>query len=468
MSDQGGLFPVDADDEYLLKHVNAVALMPVPGGRRISALGRRIFNVLLRRAQEGGEQDEYQARLHEIVDDAGYNSNDTAPIRKILRELMSTTVEWQSPTNGEIETWDACNLLSGAGTTKDKRTGAVTVRWRYDTKVRAQLLSPDRYARLSLEAITQLSTHSAMALYEICARYVDNPRHLTARQHWRWWRPVLTGVHSDDSKAEYRFFKRDVLHRAIAEINACTNIEVRGPIEHKERDNRTIAEIQFEVFAKADMPARKPALPPGALAARSPLGQVVVDDLPLIGLAITLGVKQFEAEALIRKHGPAPLAAALDELGKRLKMPSDKVGAVLKPGSWLRANMARVALQEADPVPDADPGVSAESLSKHRAAWTDEWLRRRKDRLRKGFQELGEADQQDLIDAFRHELKASAQTQLHKRLDSSGWQHRMVLSAFIKFYAMRVMGDDWDKPSADDILAIAAELAIAGQKPARP
>ena len=214
MPEQGGLFPIDADDEFLLKHVNAVALMPVPGGRRISLLGRRVFNVLLHRAQECGELDEYQARMHEIVSDAGYNSNDTAPIRKILRELMSTTVEWQSPTNGEIETWDACNLLSGAGTTKDKRTGAVTVRWRYDSKVRAQLLSPDRYARLSLEAITQLSTHAAMALYEICARYVDNPRHLTARQHWRWWRPVLTGVSSDDSKAEYRFFKRDVLHKA--------------------------------------------------------------------------------------------------------------------------------------------------------------------------------------------------------------------------------------------------------------
>ena len=450
------MFPVDVEDEHLLKHVNAVALMPVPGGRRISALGRRVFNVLLHRAQGDGEQDEYQARMHEIVGDAGYNSHDTAPIRKILRELMSTTVEWQSPTNGEIETWDACNLLSGAGTTKDKRTGAVTIRWRYDSKVRAQLLSPDRYARLSLEAITQLSTHAAMALYEICARYVDNPGHLTARQHWHWWRPVLTGVASDNSKAEYRFFKRDVLHKAIAEINACTNLEVRGPIEHKEKDNRTIAQIQFEVFAKSDNAARRQPVP---------LSQVVVDDLPLIGRAISAGVKQLEAEDLIRKHGPAPLAAALDELDKRMKMPSDKVGAVLRPGSWLRAHMARVAKLPSQPPPSTEPAISQEGLQKHRAAWTDEWLRRLKDRLRKGFEELGEDERQRLIEAFRQELKASAQTQLLKRLDSSGWHHRMVLAAFTKFYATRVIGEHWDKPSADDILAVAAELAIAGQTP---
>jgi len=458
MPEQARLFPADVDDEHLLKHVNAVALMPVAGGRRITALGRRVFNVLLHRAQEAGELDEYQARLHEIVGDAGYNSNDTAPIRKILRELMSTTVEWQSPTNGEIETWDACNLLSGAGTTKDKRSGAVTIRWRYDTKVRAQLLSPDRYARLSLEAITQLVSHPAMALYEICARYVDNPGHLTARQHWRWWRPVLIGVASDDSKAEYRFFKRDVLNKAVAEINARTNIQVRGPIEFKEKDNRTIAEIQFEVFAKSDLVARKQAIP---------LSHVVVDDLPLIGRALNVGVKQFEVESLIRKYSPGQLAAALDELDKRLKMPSDKVGAVLKPGSWLRAHMARVAQLAPAPAASNEPAVSPESLNKHRAAWTDEWLRRRKDRLRKGFQELGETQQQGLIDDFRQDLQASAQHQLLKRLDSSGWQHRMVLAAFIKFYAIRVIGDDWDKPSADDILAIAAELAIADRTPSK-
>jgi hypothetical protein len=473
MPDQAGLFPVDADDEYLLKHVNAVALMPVPGGRRISLLGRRLFNVLLHRAQETGEQDEYQARMHEIVRDAGYNSNDTAPIRKILRELMSTTVEWQSPTHGEIETWDACNLLSGAGTTKDKRTGAVTVRWRYDSKVRAQLLSPDRYARLSLEAITQLSTHSAMALYEICARYVDNPRHLTARQHWRWWRPVLTGVSSDDSKAEYRFFKRDVLHKAIAEINACTNLEVRGPIEHKEKDNRTVAEIQFEVFAKSTYAPSSPFAPRPLGETAGPLQQVLVEDLPLIGRAINAGVRQSEAEELIRKHGASALSTALAELEKRLKMPSEKVGAVQKPGSWLRVHMERVAklapaqgrAGRAGAGPGAEPGPSAESLQKHRAAWTDEWLRRRKERLRLGFQELPAAAQQSLVQAFRQSLQDTGQTQLQKRLDSSGWQHRMVLAAFTRFYALQEIGEQWDKPSAEDILGIAAELALTGQQP---
>ena len=451
MPTQAGLFTAEADGEVLLKHVNAIALMPTVGGRRISVLGRKIFNVLLYRSQEEGERDEYEARLHEILEGAAYNSNDTTPIRKILRELMSTTVEWQSPSNGEIETWDACNLLSGAGTTKDKRTKAVTVRWRFDSKVRAQLLSPDRYARLSLEAITQLSTHSAMALYEICARYVDNPGHKTARQHWRWWRPVLTGFASDDSKAEYRFFKRDVLNKAVAEINACTNLEVRGPVEFKERDNRTISDIQFEVRLKDRAPTEQ---------RNAPLINVVVDDLPIIGRAINAGVKQFEAEALIHKFGPGLFAAGVVELENRVRMPSEKISLVLRPGGWLRAYLTKAAGLASEPretTTSAD--LSEDALKKHKAAWTDEWLRRVKDRLQRGFKELGEAEQGEVLDAFRSELRSSSQPQLLKRLDTSGWKHRLVISAFTKFYGSRVVGEHWDKPTSDDIIGIAAELA---------
>lgn len=90
-----------------------------------------------------------------------------------------------------------------------------------------------------------------MALYEICARYVNNPSHLTSRQNWKtWWRPVLTGVAADPEKAEYRFFNRDVLKKAVAEVNAKSNLQIIGPIEFKGSDNRTVIDIQFEVHYK--------------------------------------------------------------------------------------------------------------------------------------------------------------------------------------------------------------------------
>ena len=411
-------------------------------------LGRRLFNVLLHRSQDEGEQEEYEARLHEVISDADYNSKDTAPLKKILKELMSTTVEWQSPSSGEIETWDACNLLSGAGITKDKRSGAVTIRWRFDSKVRSQLLSPDRYARLSIEAITQLSSHAAMALYEICARYVDNPGHKTARQHWRWWKPVLTGYAGDDTKSEYRFFKRDVLNRAIAEINERTNIEVKGPIEHKERDNKTVSEIQFQVWFKAEKNSRD---------VRPPLHDVTPQDLPVIGRAISAGVKQEQAEDLLRKHGRAPLTSAVDDLVRRLEMPVAVVGEVRKPASWLKDNLERKAkharLVASSPMTKQ---ISAEEMKKRKAAWTETWLRSRKADLLRGFDELTELEKQKFLVDFRVELPGANLPHFLKRFDTSGWNHSMVRETFVKFLGVQLIGPDWFKPSSDDILAIAA------------
>ena len=185
-----------------------------------------------------------------------------------------------------------------------------------------------------------------------------------------------------------------------------------------------------------------------------------VNELPLVGRAINCGVKQFEAEALIRKYGPAAFAAAVAELEKRLKMPSDKVGVVAKPGGWLRAHMSNSRPAPGSPQ-DAKPELTEADLKKHRAAWTDEWLRRRKERLQLGFQELPTADQATVLAQFRSELVEREQGQVLKRLDMSGWQHRMVIAAFLRFYGTRVFGDDWEKPSADQLLAVAAEMGAA-------
>ena len=435
-------------DEYLHKHVNAVALVPVKGGRRISLLGRRVFNILLHRSMEDGDHDEYHARLHEIVKDTGYTSENTAYIKKILRELMSTTVEWQSPTDSEQETWDACNLLSGAGITKDKRTGAVTIRWRFDNQVRAQLLRPDRYARLSIDAITQLSSHAAMALYEICARYVDNPGHKTARQHWRWWHPVLTGISTDNSKAEYRFFKRDFINKAVAEINRLTNLEVKGPIEYKERDNKTIADIQFEVYLKKEQKNESN---------QKPLVFVEVTDLPIIGRAITFGIKQKEAETLLRKFGVDLLTIAIGEFEKRLQMPVEIVGEVINPNNWIKSILKRLATEKSEQ--EKPVIVTKERQRKQRSEWNDEWLIREKDSLLQDFKDKNEIDQQDELKEFHEILKKSNQIQILKRFEIDSWDHRMVRATFIKFLGIRKSGDLWDKPTADDLLTIASEIA---------
>ena len=46
-----------------------------------------------------------------------------------------------------------------------------------------------------------------------------------------------------------------------------------------------------------------------------------------------------------------------------------------------------------------------------------------------------------------------AHPSVRKRLDSHGWKHQLVTAELIRFFK----GIDWDKPTPQELLAIAAE-----------
>ncbi|NML18846.1 replication initiation protein [Azohydromonas caseinilytica] len=457
MPSQPALF--DEDDspacaEVVRKHVNAVALMP--RDRKITLLARRSFNVLLHVAQRQSGKDIYSAPLSEIINLSRFDSNNYELLKKTLKQLMGTVVEWQSPTSGEFDVWEASTLLAGCKLIKNRKSGAITIEWSYSPQIREQLMGPDRYARIALDVVTQLRSHAAMALYEICVRYIDNPSHLTARQHWRWWRPVLTGQQDDPAKKppQYRYFKRDVLAPAIAEINALSDIEVRGPVEHKGADNKTIEQIQFAVVRKktARSAASRPAVREREL---EPV------DLPLIGRAIDAGVKQDDAERLLQEFGPEALSAGLDSLHKRAALPPGVVDPVQNPGRYLRAVLPGVLKKAAPaevpaPAPRPKPAVVVDA-PRRQARWLDEWLRRAREALRQEILALPDAERAHWQRQFREHL-AEKRSALLKRFDTSGWTHSLFIQDFIRFYGNGTRGLGWDKPSAEQLLELAAEV----------
>ncbi len=110
-------------------------------------------------------------------------------------------------------------------------------------------MGPDR-----VELHRQLSTYTAVALYEICARYKDSPGGLTSRHEPEFWTRVLReggGI----KPREFRKFKNELLMPAVAEINEETEIEVEL-IEHREQS--TLQAVQFKVARKAKEKAKIP------------------------------------------------------------------------------------------------------------------------------------------------------------------------------------------------------------------
>ncbi len=426
--------PVDGP---LRKPVNTLAIVPTRSSK-ITVLARKAYNVLLYLAQQQGiDQDVFRAPLQSILRGVDFNSNAREIVKQHLRAMVSTTVEWQSPTAGEGEAWNVAGLLAHAKVYK--QSGENWVEWSFAPNIKHELLEPQRFARLRLDVISQLRRHSSVVLYEICARYRDVG--LTARQTWPWWRPVLTGsADTDDSlKQEYRFFKRDVLKLAVAEVNAVTDLDVEL-IEHKA--GRFISEIQFRVAKKQQeaLPLNHPPQPV---------------DLSQVVRAGAAGIRTEDAETLIHAHGNDAMKAGLDALAKRAA--SEFPEPLRDPHRYLRALLESRSVSEAKKAIEAAEAAPAKQRIAAAAAvegWTSEWVNRRRADAVAEFEALPPELQREWVDKLRaHLAERGAHPSVRKRLESHGWKHQLVAGELIRFFK----GAGWDKPDAQDLLTIAAE-----------
>lgn len=433
-----------ADFDPLKKPVNTLAI--VPQNRKITALGRKAYNVMLNIAQaQGVEKESFRAPLSEIVSGIDYGSNDIELIKKHLRAMVTTIVEWNSPTTGEGAKWTVCTLISHA--TIIKVSNQNFLEWGYAQPLRQELLTPSVFSKLSIGMLSQMHTHAGIVLYEICTRYKNVGR--TSRQHWRWWLPVLTGQPNSEKllKTEFRFFKRDTIKPAIAEVCAITDIEIEL-VEYK--DGKSISDLQFFVKTKAQvqLPLKTPPKPV---------------DLSLIKKAVNLGVSEEKAEELFNKFGDVALRDGLVDLEGRVA--SAFPSPVRDPYRYLKAILSGDGLKQVEVQPDpVEVQALANSASEKKqlelkAAWREEWLRRQRDKVIGLLKEQSDESIRDLESSLLEEMESrNAHPSLIKRLQGSGWDHQLIRHLMIDFYAKGALGEAWDKPTTDELLDIASEI----------
>lgn len=433
----------------LLKPVNTLGWTPKE--KKITILARKSWNVLLHLAQNQGlDKEVFSTTLSQVVRSIDYGSNDLELIKKHLRGMVSTTVEWQSPTSGEGGYWTVCGLLSHAKLSKVR--GEIWVEWSYAVNMRQELLEPRVFARLQLPILSQLRTHAGLALYEICARYKDIGR--TARQSWHWWRPVLTGRPENEktAKMEYRVFKRDCLRLAIAEVSAVTDIEIEL-VEYKA--GRFISDLQFLIRPKVqqDLPFAEPPKPV---------------DLAHVERAMRLGIDSDRAEALLEEFAEPAFVAGLAALEKRiasafpepLRDPYRYLKSLM-PGEAKRVHAEReVQAAKADPHSPASKEVQA---ARH-AKWTEQWVRERRARVIEELQRLSPDVQNDLERALLEDMeRRNVHPSIRKRLQTSGWEHQIVIQDMVRYYAQATHGEQWDQPTDRDILEVATRTGSGAE-----
>ncbi len=416
-------------------------IVMVPRAGRVTITGRRLYNVLLQVSQSklvlAGEMPPadflFEAPLAALLKSTGSNGDDRTAAKRYLSEMQDIKVDWQSTAPGDGTKWKSLNMLSQAEI--ELRHGENWCRWAFPPDIMGALFSPERWARIDLEVLKNLSSVPSLALYEICARYRDSPGGLTSRQTPGWWLDALSSGPAGAEKREWRKFKNERVKDAVTEINAGTDLEIEL-IEHKE--GRAVKEVQFAVRRKQRVQRQ--------IAEAGPV------DVGFVLRAATLGVPEPKLDGLIREFGLEFVKAKVDMLEKRLM--NRTLTKLENPLSYLRALLRNAEPAEAAPssnrLVQAKVPLAQKAELPALAVAASNWKETRYAELSAELAAMSAEERAPLVDLARAEMIARGLwTAVTSRRAAQGdVLHGPFGAVLCKLYGVTKYGTDWDKEPA--------------------
>lgn len=435
----------DASGVELRKPHEMIVLMPRT--KRVTLTGRRLYNALLQVAQSRlsamtampAADYLFEAPLPALLRTTGSSGEDRTAAKRYLREMRGLEVDWESTAPGDGLKWRGFSMLSEVAI--EVRGGENWVSWSYPPTIMAALREPARWARIDLEVLARLGTYTAVALYEICARYRDNPSGVTSRKPVAWWVDALSPGPAGTERREWRKFKSERVKDAVDEINQGSDLEIEL-IEHKQ--GRAVIEAQFAVRRKRQVLRTSPS-------ADMPV------DAHLVLRAESLGIRELKLEGLIKEFGEELVRAKIDLLERRHA--NQHLRSVDNAYSYLRTLLRQ---DDAEPTPPAlgpapaavslppPPAPPATVLMLAEASADESWLNARIAALKTELMALPAPQRRVWVDEALKEMasKGLLTAVISRRAAQGDVLHGMLGSIIVRRYAQAVHGPDWDQRPA--------------------
>lgn len=418
------------DLKQFRKTNEAIGLRVVEGN--LSLLSRKVFNVMMYHAQEMKEPGRnapidtpaskkyFWIPLSELARDAAYDSKDVQYLKQQLEDMQNIKLLMENERQ-----WTSERLVSSVTLVNpegfNKHSGQVWFGYAFPPEVHEQVMAPSTYTRLSIVYQSSLKSGSSLALYEICRRYATNPSKMTFVQPYEHWYGVITGNPvSVDSLPEYKYFKRDTLKPAIAEINTLTDINIEL-VEHK--NGRRVEKLQFRVFQNQQSKLVFPAPP--------------VIDTELVDRIMKFGVSQADASDMIAQHSDDAIRTSVARVEGRLE--SKGLSSLEAPAGYFRWALQDIA---------RNPQAAALSLSKALPAKKgagpsvmEKFLSARAQDALAVYKQLDEKERKQIFESFRVQ-NSNKSVKLDKGIESA-----MVRVLFSGWYAKEI----WGEPTAQDL-----------------
>lgn len=420
----GSAFPIE-----LRKAHEAIFVRPMHGGK-LELLKRKAYNALLHNAQrKGADKSEYSISIGELAKSIGFDSNNYDALKDYLRQLQGTQVEWDFTTDKGGSSWGVSSMLS-----RVEIINHGMIHYAFDEKMKARLLDPEIFSRIDMRMVALFKSGYSLALYEACNRYKTNPSGVTSRLPWTTWRSQICG---DESSLydEFKYFNGRVLKRALAEINAVSDLEVEVLIT---REGRSVTDLQFKVTQRQQNALELHPSPHNA-----ELKKKLRD----------LGLNDFQISDVFATKEDAAIEATIDYVEKRA---ANKRLAVLENiASYFMYAINRNLAPMKDKIIDEDPDdAKARKAAAVAAKLRQRFNDKRAAEARGYFHELDESHQGDLLEAFAQEI-ASSNKPIATAFRKTGITTPMVESTFFNWLGAR----EWGEPTDSELLAFALETA---------
>jgi len=409
---------------------------------RLSLLSRKLYNVMVYHAQQlktpglnapietEAAKKYFWIRLADVARDASYDSNDTELLKQHIEEFHNIKIHLE-----DDRQWTSERLISSVKIVNPaglgKKGGTVWVGFAFPPEVHELVMSPGTYTKLSIYYQGLLRSGTSLALYEICRRYATNPSKLTSIAPFDYWYSVLTGNPVREEPPEYKYFKRDVLKPAIAEINSATDIHIEL-IEHK--NGRRIDRLQFHVELNRQQSLDFPPKPP--------------IDTGLIAKIMQFGFSKQDATDLTAQYSDEKLRASLALVETRVKA---KNSAPLdSPAAYFRWSLKQNTVPSQ--AVTSRPSRAAQVEHRERPSLMDQFLAARGREAGEIYAELNEIEQADVMNRFWHSPYATGMKP-GRRVESP-----MIRAALGQWYAKEL----WGEPTAESLANFVDKMHLVG------
>lgn len=408
----------------LKQPMQTVALRPTHGA--ITRQMNLVFLKIIQEIQQQPQQQEsYRLPLADIARFIGDTKNYDR-LKESLRALNVTQVEFNSVGEASAE-WAVSTLLSSA---RIKKTNATT-------SFLEVSLAPDlnrgirelkQFSSLNLLLAAELRTASALNLFRVCVAYETNPSKLTARKPPTEWDELLRGsARKPGAKFVYKYFKRDVIVPAMAEVNKITHLTVEL-VEH--REGKVVTEIQFRVHQKA--------LREIAEGLEDPQNAEMIAQCKAAGLRIT------DAKQMVASYG-------IERVRRNLRYMNDLIAQdpakVKRPAAYLKAavqgDYAEQALEEPTnivPTQNGD-GALASGTDAAKEVLLQEFQERRRKDANGLFLEMPRRESDQHWDQYVAQRKKENNKTLVGSIETKGLKSKLVQVDFYNWLANQLYGE---------------------------